>query len=540
MNPTYVTHLETNVKSKRAVSYDFGPCTLVTGLNGTGKSAIIDAISLALTGESRSVGLKKQKSLLMRLAPPGPPGATKRELYARAKLADGNEARFSLNGNDQEWVSGWAEGGGAASAVIFTDVARDLLYGDAKALVEAIARSTNAVIFRDALENEVTRGVLPLFNDIWVNDCGLDNKLERTIGDVEKALHATQARIKTASALKRTAKTSTALTAPLNEDEDLELVAAERVLVALRSGQALEGLRDALSDMPPYNPEEHAKLSARRVVLENSLSTLRLIGENAAKDKDSLLCPCCGKHSILRAEIAMRREKLSAALGRVDANSVRFAEAESHHDLYAAVAGFLKRNMTVGDLQARRAELLRRKESAAAEPVRAAVKAVTEEEISQLDTIEAVCREAIKKATDQQLGTVERRINRALPKDIRARIVSEGGYRLELVKGKDELARDFRAISGAERALLLSAFASATIPNGAPPVRLLVVDETWLDPKSMRALLKSLVKVVGTETGPSQAIVCAVNWKGKAIDGWSEIKLDSQEGSDQTVGAEEE
>lgn len=540
MKPTYVMHLETNVKSKRAVSYDFGPCTLVTGLNGTGKSAIIDAISLALTGESRSEGLKKQKSLLMRLAPPGPPGATKRELYARAKLADGNEARFSLNGNDQEWVSGWAEGGGAASAVILTDVARALLYGDAKALVEAIARSTNATIFRDALENEVTRGVLPLFNDIWVNDCKLDGKLERTISDVEKALRATQQRIKDASALKRAAKTSTTLTAPLNEDEDRELVAAERVLVALRSGQTLDGLRDALSDMPPYNPEEHTKLLARRVVLENSASTLKLIRENAPKDKAGVVCPCCGERAIKLSAIAARLEKTAALLGRVEEDSVRFVEAEAHHDLHAAVSGFLKRGLTVGDLQARRAELLRRKESAAAEPVRAAVKAITEEDITQLDTIEAVCREAIKKATDQQLGVVERRINRALPKELRARVVSENGYRLELVKGKDDLARDFRALSGAERALLLSAFASATIPDGAPPVRLLVVDETWLDPKSMRALMKSLVKVVGTETGPSQAIVCAVGWKGKAIDGWSEIKLDSQTGNDQASSDEEE
>jgi energy-coupling factor transporter ATP-binding protein EcfA2 len=527
VKPTYVTRIETNVKSKRPVAFDLSPCTLIVGTNGSGKSALVDAISLALTGASRTEGLKKQKAALMRLAPPGPPGTTARELYARAQLADGTTAKFAISPEGMEWAPGGSEVSTGPSGVIITDVARALLYGDAKSLMEAIARSTHAVIFRSALENEVTKGVLPLFNDIWVNDCQLDAKMERTIGEVEKALVATQARIKAVRSVQRNAKSGTRLTVPLNDDEERELTAAVAVLAALRHGQTLESMRDSLSDLPPYNPEEHVKIMGRVQVLSNSISTLGLVKQHA-KVGNAVRCPCCGKQQLHSADIAARLERLGDVLDKVRVELERSLLMGDQHDLYSAVSLFMQRGMAVGDVQARRAELLSRKESAAAEPVRAAVKAATEEEINQLDMIEAVCREAIKNATDQQLGTVERRINRALPKDCRARVISEGGYRIELVKGKDDLMRDFRALSGGERALLLSAFASATIPDGAPPVRLLVVDETWLGAKSMRALLKALVNVVGTEAGPSQAIVCAVDWKGKLPDGWSEIKLAEQ------------
>jgi energy-coupling factor transporter ATP-binding protein EcfA2 len=507
------------------VAFDLAPCTLITGANASGKSALIDAISLALTGESRSEGLRKDVRLLLRLAPPGPPGVTQRELYSRARLSDGTEASFRIDGKQPEWITGVEAKG--PRGVIITDIARALLYGDAKALMQAVASSTRATIFRDALENEVTRGVFPLFNEIWTEDCKLDGKLERTVGEVQTALVATQARIKAAKAIKRSAKTGEALITPLSEEDEGELQAASRVIAALRPGQALDAMLRELADLPPFNPVEYEKLLDRHALVEHVVEVLAILDRRVAKP--NFHCPCCARGGMTREHVTRRQQAVRAGQELAIAAVEEREAVQQRHMLYGAANLFASRGLSAGDLQAHRAELLRRKEAAASEPTRNAVKAVTDEEINQLELIQAVCVEAIKNATDQQLGTVERRINRALPAHYRAKVISEGGYRLELVTPKDDVARDFRALSGAERTLLLSAFASATIPDGAPPVRLLVVDEAWLDPKSMKALLKSLPKVVGSEAGPTQAIVCAVAYKSKAIDGWAEVKLATQD-----------
>ena len=517
---TYVQHLETNVKSKRGGAYDLTPCTLITGTNGAGKSALVDAISLALTGESQTEGLRKRPDMLLRLAPPGPAGADARELYARAKLSDGTEPSFHLSGKELNWKPDEITVG--PRAVFLVDVARALLYGDAKALVQSIARSTTSTIFRDALENEVSKAVFPLFNEIWTEDCKLDGKLERTVGEVQLCLSATQRRLKEAKAIVKAAKTGTTFSTPLSAEEETELTQATLVLNSMRSGQSLEELRTELADLPPFNPAEYAALERRTRLFACVKEAITLLQENVPDGK-AFTCPICAQKGVTRDKLRDRLEHALEVERRSEAATAHRYSTSKQHDIYAAVQGFIKRGMATSDLQTKRAELLRRKESAAAEPARRATKVVTEEEINRLELIQSVCTEAIKKATDQQLGTVERRINKALPPNYRAKILSEGGYRIELVR--DEMPRDFRALSGAERVMLLTAFASATIPEGAPPVRLLVVDETWFDARPMKALMKALAKVVGTENGPTQAIICAVKVTGKAVAGWSEIKL---------------
>lgn len=517
---TYVNRLETNVKSKRGGAYDLTPCTLITGPNGSGKSAIIDALSLALTGESRTEGLKKRPDMLLRLAPPGPGGVGASELYARAKLSDGTEPGFRLTGKEIDWQPGDIAIG--PRGVFLVDVARALLYGDAKALVQSIARSTRAVIFRDALENEVTKSIFPLFNEIWTEDCRLDGKLERTVGEVQTCLDATERRLKEAKNIMKVAKAGTVLAVPLSDDEEAELCQAMLVLSAARSGQTLEALRDELADLPPYNPEEFTRVRDRAQLFAAVKAALMLLDKHVPANV-AFTCPICARPGAQKTRLRKRLELVLDFERRTEEELARGYMTGKQHDLFAATTAFINRGMATGDLQARRATLLGRKEAAASEPTRMAVKAVTQEEVDKLELIRAVCRDAVKNATDQQLGTVERRINRALPTSYRAKIISEGGYRVELMK--DELQRDFRALSGAERAMLLSAFASATIPEGAPPVRLIVVDETWLDARSLKTLMKALVKVVGSEGGPTQAIICAVKATGKAVDGWSEIKL---------------
>lgn len=92
MTTRYVTHVESNVKG--GVNCVLGPRTLVVGEMGAGKSAIVNAIELALSGRvSDVVGRAEvaKEAELLALAP-----GRKGPLTATVKLSDGATASFSL------------------------------------------------------------------------------------------------------------------------------------------------------------------------------------------------------------------------------------------------------------------------------------------------------------------------------------------------------------------------------------------------------------------------------------------------------------
>ena len=65
----FIKNIKSNVK--RGFEHELGPCTLIIGENRSGKSSVIDALSLALTGYAHSDGIGKREVDILALAKDG-------------------------------------------------------------------------------------------------------------------------------------------------------------------------------------------------------------------------------------------------------------------------------------------------------------------------------------------------------------------------------------------------------------------------------------------------------------------------------------
>lgn len=83
----YVKTIETNIKHPGGITVNtLTPRVFLTGSNGSGKTAILNALQLALTGEAHDLGIKdkaKTSTLLRHLLPEGD-----EELYAKVELVN--------------------------------------------------------------------------------------------------------------------------------------------------------------------------------------------------------------------------------------------------------------------------------------------------------------------------------------------------------------------------------------------------------------------------------------------------------------------
>ena len=87
----HVTRIESNAKGGAVA--ELGPRTLILGRNGTGKSALVNAIELAGTGRVSDVAGRDTLAKAEELSTLGPPGA---QIWARAELSDGSVASWEL------------------------------------------------------------------------------------------------------------------------------------------------------------------------------------------------------------------------------------------------------------------------------------------------------------------------------------------------------------------------------------------------------------------------------------------------------------
>jgi len=100
MSDIHITRVSTNLKSPDggARSYDIGDKTLIKGRNGRGKSAIVQAIALAISGAAEEIGgraVVSDPALLMTLAHGG--GLDGAPLFARVNLSSGEHCQWEAS-----------------------------------------------------------------------------------------------------------------------------------------------------------------------------------------------------------------------------------------------------------------------------------------------------------------------------------------------------------------------------------------------------------------------------------------------------------
>lgn len=542
---THVVRVGGNVKGEFA--YDLSPCTLIVGKNATGKSRAADAIALALTGRAASMGIGKREVDLMALAPPGADA-----LRASVTLSDGTRADWSCKGSTAkasrpEWTG--------ERGTLIMDEAIALLRSDPSHLRAALLARLGGEVSSETLHNMVP-------TSLWRHWAGERGDTPWTIDEVMTAAEAVNERLKRTRALKKSldaklyesAMVETLTDAEVAELDQLSTVSAQQGysadMIAKMREQAELLERSLISGRADVAQHEEAVRSAsgvapstvRLISMANDLAQLTV--EIAQGHGGSLKCPVCAT-GILVDRLQQRLAEIQAALETVknmQASTQGLVSAlnaaRNHVSMLESQLAQVKRSLSHATLavpvdRERLAELQQRVSQANeyAEAKRNHALATIDE--GELETLKKIAGDIIGTLLDAKVEELQDRVTAALPKGMSVEIALRDGNRkicrVALKVAKNAVARDFRALSGAERAVLVSAFSAALLSTGpADSVRMIIIDDVWFDADTMRSLMESLGATVQSGQGPSQVVVNAVTWHGRAKlpAGWSMVRVD--------------
>lgn len=560
----HVSELETNVKATKG-SATFTPCTLIVGKNGAGKSALVDALSLVLRGEAYSEGLKKSEAQLFALA-------SGKEMHVSAKLSDGRAISWSTEESAKGtvkkavWRSSVKEDEGPFGVLSSASV-KALLLGDAKVLLHAVLLAAGGEQPTEKILSRFAPAQLPVVR----HALGLpESKVGNADPDLVSVATIVSGRELLSEARKDLQRNIKAIEAmqqagggALSTEEADELAALEDMMATrmLRTASTFDLERDALQARldgyakQPFAEEEWRSLEERALIFRSTAQLAKTYGDLLARAQTQgkrithAQCPLCEKTSMDAKNLGARRE-----WGEVGerADSERLAalrlerEAREADRLRALQVGSALATISRYDSEAAATERYvalshRRGMSKTAETAKESLnKGALERQAQELEGVVGTFDRFLGEITDGSVGFVEKRVNQLLPKHVRAHFSIEGN---QCVVGLKDLQggkkRPYKALSGAERAMLVAALAPALALEVPGKVSLVIVDDVWFDVATLRQVLKGLATAVyGRTCAVSQAVVCAVQWAGKVPEGWTRVDV-SQE-TPETAGEEEE
>lgn len=565
----YVSRLRSNVKGDLDVA--LSPLTLVVGPNGSHKSGLVAALALPLVGAAEDVG--KKGLALMELAPLG-----SKTLYAEATLhlddggaealrfeVSGTTAKASAPSRTPQVVGGVGVDGLAAC---LADEARALFHAEPKRQREAIL----SIVAPDSVEalvrQEVPGAYLEAF-DALLLEVRAETDAERMVLLAELV----RATVRELNAAARKAPETPRPAAPTDDDISRLVARAQEVRGRQERRAAIEAARvrrEALAREGETARAEvvaigvHAARAARQAaapsaeVLARARASLAawkvlldLVVESVARD-DSM-CFCCRR--------AITPEELRIAMGAYEERLVRVGAAATARAQDAAV-GEAERRLTDAKARADRLHadfeavgVLAREDPPAREdvaPLDAAVADARRLQAEQRawDAVRAAgeaagARVDVYKAIEKGVG---RALARGLVESVEAferdatAMLGETGWavRVQVYDGRrvdcrvglelpDVGFRSWRALSGAQRAQLVAAFAAAWAKRRLEPVRLVVVDDVWLDGASLVSLCSGMAQARAAG-GPSQVVVCAVEVGAETLSrveslGWGVVRV---------------
>lgn len=579
-----VQRVSANVKGN--MDLELARCTMLVGKCGAGKNAVIDSLSLALQGEAWTRGLGRKETTLMALAPAG-----EGKLFSNVVLSDGTVCSWSTEGTPKTTTHRVAGGPqGLPMGVFVYDFAEGLLLGDSKKLQQAILTSTGALVATHKVMAELPQVHHELLRQMLVSGGKLEDwgagapPVVLSTEAIVAALDVLSSRKRGLSKQLSVLNDSESTVVPLSENELAEVAQLEELQTKLklepldeeqiRASLALvtEGLIERQAQYEQLRPLQHVNLKAilrevetlEMIELTQSYLLSKLDEYDRAHPENpagTMSCPICSSSGVLSATFRGQAEKVQSLvrkkqewLGELLSQDQQRLELESQIKTATAdrdrLLTKLDRLHTPGELltgdldevERRLRELKTRDLKAKQELANQSVAPTLRAELDSLDAIKEVLEKQLGDIMESASAVVEKLVNQFLPKSIRCKF-NVSGRKKDMVKVEAAISggppRDFRVLSGGQRATLNVAIASATIPPKAPPVRLLVVNEVNVDVATLRTMIKAAVRGLETPGGFTQAIFCTVAWTGGAPEGCSMIKIDREAGAESATFTQE-
>ena len=584
-----VTRLRSNVKG--GCDVELAPCTLLVGANASGKTAVAEALALALRGESPEVGATP--SSLMELVAPS------ERLFVEATLGGGapsdgsngaheggEQITFEVKGTTARatrpvWLLNGQTPHLPPGALLVSEVAA-LLQKGGKGLREALL----AICCGAVSSEDIDRRIPKAYHETWETMWSAAQAKQPSIADALVAVaKSIRDGAKDARAQSKAAGTEREADPPSVDPDVVEAAAtdAEKCARAHReaegahreAGEARARRDQVLASLPSLRARVEAASSSASgtaaspgalQAAEGALAAIEAaVGIAGAHPKRCVTCggdaPAGGwddrlallftKRDEVKASITAHRAQprvaaLDAAQRRLaEAEQIAKSEIQTGPPADAIVA--LREAAEVAASHLRDLQRAQAERSAWEDKLDAATRATDRAEMlaALAKCVDRIVRDVLVNAVDAFTA----RVTNALPEGVEAAVqlfdgsrsavcrvgivaesvegvegVGSGGGKASKSKGTSSV-RSWRALSGAERTALVAAFAAAWgAGRDQAEVRVVIVDDVWLDSRALAALCAALHGAVASGA-ISQAIICAVDDYGLDTPGWKRVRV---------------
>jgi energy-coupling factor transporter ATP-binding protein EcfA2 len=550
----FVKTIESNVK--KGVKAELGPRTLIIGPNGIGKSSIVNAIELAISGRASDVIGRADVARgidLLALTPAGDDA-----LWAKAVLSSGEAASWRCEKN--------AQTGGAREAVheIPRDVKVTFPVREVRQALEGKAETARVWLLGrmgSTVTEATVRGLLP--EELRAAYIEVTQPLFGT--PVQTLLDARDSVSKTARSLGSEAKGAEKLADQMGaglgvEPTEEDIAEAQQnvrdATVALASVGQRRPSPEALRAEAEAQVQVYRDWVSRVNELRGIVGDAPLPDEGVAKLRESLVrvmaftaqqrpdsCLVCGVAGPNHDAILHRAQSLVATvqqdIQRTEAHA-QLAEAERNSTeararAQAAVEAFQTAEQgpqDAGGLTREEASLALQTAESVLRGLMAAQAAWAGVRAAKARARDATARQRLygdlKDAINEAVGGLLERSRREFVARVQKLLPETDVFDLVLTEGEREVCkfgfvRDgmlHTAVSGAEWARLTLALAASVTSDGEREIALLTPEERAFDPVSLRAVMAGLSHASG------QVILTSpVAPQGRTPKGWTVIDL---------------
>jgi len=492
----HVNRIVSNVKS--GVEAALAPCTLVVGPNASGKSALVAALELIVTGRSSEVGAAP--AAIAELSPTG-------DVEITAGLSDGRSVEYQ----------GATRAGAAKLGAMLKGEVTDLLSKEPKRLRESLLSICCDKVDASAVAAQVPDAFRSEWLALWAR-CAPEagNPADTLIATVElirSELRASRAVIKKAPEGERPDAPSAAEIESMRTRAEEARKAVWTDEESERAAAKLNELR-ARSAAPGAPEVDYEAIRIALHFLEKLSEVVQAAQQMGAKD--CVLCRHPGidwqdRVAALQARVVKHRETLRlthAGAAQCDVEALERAAAR-------APSGVTLADLAAIEQECRTAERLMLERKWWDE--KAASASAAQASVDVLKALEGVANRIIADVLQGSISDFCARASKVVGSEVSIQLFDKHKPVCHIGVGD----RSWRVLSGAERARFTAGFACAMAAR-TEGIKVVVIDDVGLDSISLPALCAGLSAAV--KNGQiDQAIVCTITDWNLSIPDWQKV-----------------